>query len=269
MFLPDNIDLGQSEKYILSVRIAPDSFMFSIMEPGIGKSYCLKETSLSANDNLLGNIQRIIFDLNFLTQEYKQTNVIIVSPDYTLTPAAYSNAKQAKSIYDFTHSKKGGHILSGLLDEQDIVLSYSIEQEVFEFLSRNLWNPVFYHHSFLMIHWFDKKSKFHANSSKMYLNFHSHFMDVICFEGDKLIHCITFDNENSSDQLYFILKIWENCHFDQLNDNLFIVGKPERMLIKSLEKYIKNIEYLSIPSEIFMWNEDAQNAPLDLLTLAL
>ena len=63
--------------------------MFSISDPETKENYCLRETSFSMSDNLLANIQRIIFDFNFLTQEFKQTNVIFVSSSYDLIPARY------------------------------------------------------------------------------------------------------------------------------------------------------------------------------------
>ena len=269
MFLPENIDLGQSEKYILSIRIKPDGFMFSISEPETGKNYCLRETSFSITDNQLSNIQRIIFDFNFLTQEFKQTNVVIVSKDYDLIPAAFFDSKEKEHLYDFTHAHKSEHIISGLIENQDIISLFNLNKEIFEFLSRNLWAPHFFHHSNLLINYFENKSKLTGDVSRMYLNFHNNFLDVICFTGTKLIHSLTYENEPMMNQLYFILKLWEQYKFSQTEDYLYIIGEPEKQLVSLLQEYIKNIEQSNTPSEIFLWNEDAQKAPLDLLTLAL
>lgn len=269
MFLPENIDLGQSEKYILSIRIKPDGFMFSISEPGAGKNYCLRETSFQVSDNLLSNIQRIIFDLNFLTQEFKQTNVIIVSKDYDLIPASYSDSKEKEHLYDFTHDRKSEHIVSGIVENQDIITLFNLNKEIFEFLSRNLWAPHFFHHANLLINYFENKTRLTGNACRMYLNFHDNFLDIICFSGSKLIHSLSYESETMMNQLYFILKLWEQCEFNQEEDFLYIIGHPDKELVNILQEYIKNIEQSNTPSEIFLWNEDAQRAPLDLLTLAL
>jgi len=269
MFLPDNIDLGQSEKYVLSIRIAQDSFMFSIVEPGNEKAYCLRETTFSPNSNLLDNVQRIIFDLNFLTQEYKQTNVIVVSDEYELVPASYFDIKQQKNLYDFTHSDKSGHLLSGLIEEQDTIVLYNLDKDIFEFLSRNLWTPYFFHHSQLMIDWFDKKGRLMGTTSKMYIYIHDDLMDIFCFRGQKLIHSLSYKNETIQNQLYYILKLWEKCGFDQFEDYVFFSGNADEFLKSKLNEYIKHIEIANAPSEIYLWHEDAQKAPLDLLTLAL
>ena len=209
MFLPESIDLGQSEKYVLSIRIKPTGFMFSIYEPGNEANYCLRDTTFSVTDGLLNNIQRIIFELNFLTQEFKQTNVIIVSKEYDLVPATYHSEKDKVNMYNFAHVDKAGHIISSLFREQDIVTLFNVDKAIFEFLSRNLWNPQIFHHSNLLGNFFEEKGKLTGNTAKMYLNFHENFLDIFCFSGQTLIHSLTYENEPIANQIYFILKVWE------------------------------------------------------------
>ncbi len=103
----------------------------------------------------------------------------------------------------------------------------------------------------------------------MYLNFHDNFLDVICFAGSKLTHSLTYENEPSANQLYYILKLWECCEFNQFTDYIYIVGKPDEMIPTRLQEYFKNIGHINTPSEVFFWNDEAQRAPLDLLSLAL
>jgi hypothetical protein len=268
MFLPENIDLGRSEKYILTIRIKTNGFMFSISDPDAGKSFCLRETTFSVNDNHLDNIQRIIFDLNFLTQRFRKTNVIFVSKDYDLVPASYFGNKEKEILYNFTHVDKVSHLSSGLIESQDIVALFNIDQKVFEFLSRNLWTPQFYHHANLLVN-FLKKRGGNENGARMHLNFHDEFMDIICFSNGKLLHCLSYENEPINNQLYFILKLWELYELDQLKDLLYISGNTDKFIISRLHDYIKNVEFVNAPSEIHFWSEDAQKAPLDLLSLIL
>lgn len=268
MFLPENIDLGQSEKYILTIRIKTNGFMFSISNPNAGKSFCLRDTTFSDNDNYLDNIQRTIFDLNFLTQRFKKTNVIFVSKDYDLIPASYFDSKEKVILYDFTHVDKVNHLSSGLIENQDVVTLFNIDQKVFEFLSRNLWTPQFYHHANLLVHLFEERGG-SENISRMHLNFHDEFMDIICFSNGKLLHCLSYENEPINNQLYFILKLWEQYGLNQLKDSLYISGDADKFIISRLHDYIKNVEFTNVPSEIHFWSDDAQKAPLDLLSLIL
>lgn len=243
--------------------------MFSITDPDNRKNYCLRETTFTGDDNLLQNVQRIIFELSFLTQEYKQTNVIIVSKDYDLVPADYFDKKKKEELYNYTHFDKVNHAFSGLIAPHDIVMLYGLEKDLYDFLSRNLWTPVFYHHSNLLINLFEGKDQTKGDISKMYLSFHANLMDVICFSGSKLVHSLTYENESPANQVYYVLKLWERFGFDQMQDCIYIAGQADESIISALQLYISNIEKSAPPSEVYLWNEDAQKAPLDLLALSL
>lgn len=269
MFLPESIDLGQPEKYILSIRINPRGFMFSIYEPGLEKNYYLQETTFTKTDNILSNIQRIVFDLNFLTQEFKQTNVIIVSSRYELVPATYYQSEKKEALYNFTHTRKANHILSALIDKQDLISLYDIDKEIYDFLCRNLWNPRFFHHTFLLNSFLEGRVKSTAKGGKMYLNFHHDTLDIVCYSDNKLVSSLTYEDEPAMNQLYFVLKLWKESGFDQMKDYIYILGNADMKLVLQLQEYINNIERINAPSEVYLWNEDAQKAPLDLLSLAL
>lgn len=268
MFIPEYIDLGQSEKYVLSIRISDNGLMFSISDPQNGKNYCLRETSFSAGSDLLANVQRIIFDLNFLTQPFKQTNVVFVSSEYDFVPTEFLVSKKKQQLYDLIHSDKSDYLLTGNTD-QEYSNIYSIHEGLHSFLLRNLYDPHLYHSSELMVDLLRDKGNTISLVSKMFVYFHDNMMDVICFKNSKFIHCLTYENEPAPNQLYFILKLWEQCKFDQMKDFLYIIGEPDEQVRLDLYEYIKNVEPMSAPSEVFMWNEDAQKAPLDLLSLSL
>lgn len=269
MFLPEHIDLAQSEKYILSIRIKTDGFMFSISEEGKGNTYCLRETSFSSEISLFENIKKIVFELSFLTQQYKSTNVIFVSSDYDLVPNPYYQENEKEHLYNFVHSESGEFILSCTNRRQNSVTLYSIEKDIHDFLCRSLYNPQFFHHSSLLVRMFENKENTFNISSKMYLYFHEEMMDVLCFSQSRLTHCLSYNKQHPANQVYYVLKIWECCQMDQLKDIIYIAGTPSKYLESTLQEYIKNIEKTGAPSETFLWSEDAQNAPLDLLELSL
>lgn len=269
MFIPATFDLSHSEKYILSIRIWQKGFMFSISDPSNKKNFCLRETTFSIETSLLDNIQRIIFELGFLTQQYKETNVIFVSPEYDILPSAYFSGGEKAELYDFVHHEKSDNILTNVLEKQSAIIQYNVESSIYEFLSRNLCNPHFFHHSHLLAQFFEDKGKSVSMKSKMFVYFHDNMFDIICFSRSEFKHCLSFRNDSPNTQLYYILKTWEQCTFDQLNDLLFLAGSIDEYILVELQKYIKNVETLSAPREVFLWNEEALHAPFDLLSLSL
>lgn len=269
MFIPATFDLSHSEKYILSIRIWPKGFMFSISDPDNKKNFCLRETTFSLETSLVDNIQRIIFELGFLTQQYRETNVVFVSSEYDIVPFEYFSNGEKNNLYNFVHCEKSDHILTNTSKRQNIITQYNVDSNVYEFLSRNLCNPQFFHHSHLLTQFSEDKGKSVSIQSKMFVYFHDNMFDIICFSRSEFKHCLSFDNDIPATQLYYILKTWEQCEFDQLNDLLFLAGNMNNYIQVELQKYIKNVDSLSVPREVFLWNEEALKAPFDLLSLSL
>ena len=58
MFLPENIDLAQSEKYTLSIRLMPDGFSFCIFSPADKSVFHYQEKTFSKNLSLIENIEK-------------------------------------------------------------------------------------------------------------------------------------------------------------------------------------------------------------------
>lgn len=270
MFLPPTIDLGKSEKYILTLRIQPAGFMFSLTEPEVGKNYCLRGTTFDqGKESLLDNIKKIIFDLNFLTQQYAETNVIFVSQNYTFVPSEMYEPKQKSQLYNFTALTDSGFVLADESPRYGLHTLYEVDEEVYEFLARSLFSPRFYHHTTPLIHLFEGKARTTGLHAKLYVNIHDNMFDILCFSGGRLLQGQTYEDLTASEKSYYILKMWESLGLDQLTDQLLIAGNMEDEVLDVLREYIKNIERLSAPSEIYLWHKDAQKAPLDLISLSL
>lgn len=269
MFLPVSIDIDHSEKYILSIRITDKGLMFSISDLNDGKNYCLRETAFSPELSVLENVKRIFFELSFFALEYKQVNVVCVSADYDIVPKEFYDFKYSEELYRMVHAQDCDHIQACKQEKQEALTVFGMEAALYEFLCRNLCNPYFTHHASLLIDYLSEKGKNISLSSKMFVYFHDGLCDILCYRQSQLKHCITITEESAINQTYFILKACEQSNFDQYKDDFYIVGDADEELVTELSKYIKNIETIGVPSEVFLWNEDALNAPIDLLSLSL
>lgn len=272
MFLPSNIDLGKSENYALTLRISPDSLAFAIYEPCVGGNYCYRETSFTNESDRLDNVQRIVFDYNFLTLSFKQTNVVFASKGYDVVPHYVYESKMKDALYRFTHQAPIGKVLECPKTIQNHVVLFDIDPEMYKFLMRSLYNPQFYHHSYLLMKYIEGKNRMAHKGSKMYLNFHNEFLDVFCYnDASRLVHATTFQSEDKYNAVYFILNLWDKCNFDQKEDYLYVlenfVGSGQSV-ISMLSDYIEHTENIGIPSEVELMGEDSKSTPLDLLILA-
>ncbi|MFR9165281.1 MAG: DUF3822 family protein [Dysgonomonas sp.] len=157
MFLSENIDLDNVERYNLSIRISPQNFSVLIQDSENAGSFDIQNTAFSSKSTLLANIQRIIFDNSFLTDNFRKVNVVIVSQMYEIIPKSFYEEKYAQKLYNFTHSNKGKHVLTSKLPNGNNRVLFEFDEEVYLFLMRSLYNPLFYHHSSILTEYFEKK----------------------------------------------------------------------------------------------------------------
>ncbi|NLX82030.1 MAG: DUF3822 family protein, partial [Proteiniphilum sp.] len=143
MFLPDNIDLAQAEKYSLSIRLIPNGFSFLIFSHSDKSIYFYKESTFSKNLSLIENIKKIFFESNLFNHQFNKILVSVVSPRYTLVPKIFFDAKNANEYFEFNISGASGKVLNNHIREGEYNIIFDIDEEVHSFLFRNLWNPSF------------------------------------------------------------------------------------------------------------------------------
>lgn len=262
MFIPETIDLGNPEKYDLVIRIKDDEFLFSISDVEKRDNRFISGTSFS-NDTLLANVQRIIFDFNFLTQEFHSAKVIVVTPRYEIIPNKYKLSKEKLEMFNITHSYETKFVLACDNESEDSHTVFEIDKELYEFLSRSLFNAEFRHHTTPLMSLFAEE----ANLPRMYVNYHSDVVDILCYSTERLEHCLSYKDVNVRNHLYFILKLWEQCNYDQQEDQLFLLGEYPDMVKEYLEGYIASVNHFDKFDNLFFPNLGGKQAPIDVLAL--
>ena len=273
MFFPEAIDLSESEKYILVIRLQGKHFSFAIHQPGRNDAYIYRSTVFSEKSPYLQQVQRTIFNLNFLTQPYLQTWVEIVSPHYTLVPSEFYDSK-AKENYltKAFFGEQQGHILSETVGlETDQQLIFDVDMDLYDFLSRSLFSPTFTHHTKSLHRLFTMNSGNTELFSRVHLYFSEDQTDVLVTKNGKIQTIQSFTNQSEQDLLYFVMNLWKTLDLDQMNDRLFLSGSSEKYakLTPLLSKFIQYVEQKGAPSEAFLLGEDAVKTPIDLFPLLL
>lgn len=268
MFLPENIDFAFPEKYILSIRIIPDGFSFSIHCPTDRTVFYYKETYFNNKLSYNENIQKLIFDFGFFTQPFKATRVIIVSNQYTLVPETFYEKKKVNDIFNFNITKDKETVLSEKPEkvaENNFYVLFSMDDELHSFLCRNLWNPIFTHHISLLLPYFSRHNN-ETEEKRCYVNFHEELMDVCCFRKTKLLSANTYPVNGKFNALYFIVGVWEKLPMDQSVDFLYLTGNTEsqKETVDTLKKLIKKVEILSFSPNITVPKEEITSVPLDI-----
>ncbi len=215
----------------------------------------------------------MIWESDFLTLSYGLVNVIFVSRDYDLVPQYLVQKDKKEILYNFTHFEPAKQILYSPEPVEQIVTVHNTREELYRFLTRNLYQAEFHHHSNVMMQYLERKNKELPPTAKMYLNFHDEFVDVFCYDKIlRMLHVLTFQNENQRNMIYHILNLWDKCGFDQHTDYLYILDGyaiPNLYVTSMLGEYIKNVERIPVANEIniFSNSDTPLSLPLDMLIL--
>ncbi len=266
MFLPENIDLAYSERYNLSIRLSPNGFSFCIYCPGDPAVFHFQKTGLGDKLSYIDNIKKLIFDLGFFSQTFHQVTVTIASPFYTLVPKAFLEKKRIEEVFRFNFHDTNGIVLSESAPENGLHTLFNIDEEVHSFLSRNLWNPTFHHHSSRLTNLF-KSYKGDEGGKCCFVDFHDKYVTIVCFEGNKTLSTNTFQATDPYDATYFIASVWEKLTFDQSKDKLFLSGDidSQTATIDLLKKLIRRVGQVELSPKVILTEEQKRTLPTDIL----
>jgi hypothetical protein len=267
MFLPENIDLAHSEKYNLSIRVAPNGFSFCIYYPNDASVFHFQETSLSNKLSQVDNVKKMIFDFGFFSQPFKETIVTIVSPDYTLVPDTFFDKKRANELFEFNFHKIPNIVLSNKSEAGDYHTVFNIDETLHSFLSRHLWNPKFQHQITPLLEFFENYDS-DKRKNRCFVDLDDKNISIICFSAEnKLLSANTFPITNAHDVSYFVASIWEKWQFDQTKDVLYFSGNTEWYKSDILKKLIKNVGIVELESKVLLDEKQKKAIPTDVLAL--
>lgn len=268
--ISDKLTVDNSANYIMSIRLRPDGFSFSAHDPSRNETFFYRTVDFERAKPYLSSLKEVFFENDFFSYLYKQIRVISVSSGYTLVPEAFYGDKQKTELLSFAFSSTGMRCLNNPWPDEPAQVVFGMDEEVYEFCSRSLLNPRFFHHTVAQLCLWKKQSRL-LLPRQMYVILHAKFMDVACFAQGKLLFANSFDFERPDDILYYLLYIWKQTGFDQQRDQLKIGGEPalRATITKTLRTYLQYIDPLEIPSEAYLLGAEVVQAPLDLIALSI
>lgn len=269
--IPDKITSENSEKYIVSIRLAPDGFSFSGYNPQEADSAFFCHRDLGKPDLYIDSLKEFFFANECLSWKYKKLYVVYAFSDFQLVPKEMFDEKMKEQLMSFVFCDSKGHISSSRLKFDDIMLLSAVPEDIYEFCSRSFVNPQFVNPASVFLTQWQKQA---ANSlyRQMYVCISQGKMTFAAFAPQgKLMFANNISYRDNQDLLYYVLYIWKQNKFSQMQDCLYIfddAGNCED-LRKSLSVYIRNVSQLSLPSEVYLRGSSLLDASLDLIYLTV
>ncbi len=268
--IPDTLNVSNSEKYILSIRLRSDGLSFSVYNPQETGSLFYRECDFGRTPSFMDNLKDFFFENELLSYSFKKTYILCESAPYTIVPEKIIEEGKAKEFLNFTSSRPSSRTLTNTLQNTPAAIVFGIEEEIYEFCCRSLLTPSFIHSlTPLLSYW--RKISLENSRKQLFTHIHGKQLDIACFEKGSLVFINTFQFEHVNDILYYILYVWRQLELDQQNDPLHISGKADLRIriTETLHTYIRYVMATNMPSEVYLWGAEAIQAPLDLLTLLI
>ncbi|WP_243350282.1 DUF3822 family protein [Parabacteroides sp. FAFU027] len=263
-------DYSKSEQYTLSIRLAPGGFSFYLVDP-VNEGAALYESFLlPKNQPVVNAIEEVVYKNEHLLLSYKKTELVVVSPFYTIVPAAFSNIETGERLLSFTHENATGKYFVNDFRKKEMVNHFAVNEDSYNFLTRTFALSKVIHYMTPMLEYFTERSRF-GNYSKMYANLESDRIDLFCFHRNQLELVNSYACQNLNDAIYYTLYTWEKLGLHQVNDELHICGDAglRSRMTPHLSKYIQRVLPLNPPTSWYVAPADNKPLPLDLKTLSL
>jgi len=272
LYMTETLDFNKSEQYTLSIRLSTDGFSFSIYNPINGNDFYYRAYPVNTQRSMAANVKAFLAATEELKYTFKQTNILIHSPRYTIVPLEFFEDDSMENIfYHNVREKKNEIILCNILSNSSSVVIFSLDKLTHVFLSEHFPDARFFSSISPQIEYLTIKSQL-GNSKKLYTNIHHNSIDVVALDKGRLMLVNTYSSTSTNDINYFILNIWQQAGFDQERDELYLTGLSDikKIIIPELKKYISHIYSINPQAEFNNSSiSEIENIPFDVQSLIL
>ena len=268
--LPENIDIDHPERYILTIRVHPEQFSFSLYSPVDDASYFYFPIEKEKQSSAFVSFQEAFFDNEFLSLSFRKIYIINYTPVFTYVPSLIFEEKDKKEYFKFLFKDKPDKIIHHELQVPEITILHDIRHGIYEFFQRSFVSGQIIHHTAPLIAYFRDRTPA-MNRNKVVVNLQSNEMDVLCFSHNEFLLGNHFNCQQMEDAVYYILFIWKQLKFDQLKDFVYITGDviSKKKLMEQLREYLHNIIPANITPEAHFSQIDTRMIPFEIACLSL
>jgi hypothetical protein len=254
----------------MSIRLRPDGFSFSAYNPEEAQSFFFRDVEFDQAIPYKQSIKELFFSNDCLVWNYKRTKVLCVTGQYTLAPNQYIIDRKRSDLLDYNFSAPEKRCLSNTLDDEQAELIFAINDDVYDFCSRSLTNPVFIHHMTSQLIMLKKQCRSERHSH-MFATVRRSMVDICCFNDNRLLFANTFTCNQPSDFLYYLCYVWKQVGMNQLTDKLSISGDAAvtGRAMQPIHSFIKHVDNVEIPAKAYYIGGEILQAPIDLILMSV
>lgn len=235
---------NQKPNRSLSIRVCTDGLSFCVYSPSEQEPYTYITYKIKPTISLAANLKEALTNEPVLQEQYQRVNVLVTTPRFTTIPAVYFKSEEINDIFNFNFPKeRPQHISYNLLRRSGIAIIFGLEKNVYQLIRDDFPRARFYASASTLIEFFAEKSMFGQNK-KMFVYLHESEMTIYCFNQGCLLLVNTLPVNSVDDCQYYILNIWQQLGFDQVDDSLLVVSDTNisETLTNKISYFINKVE---------------------------
>jgi len=240
----DNLTSTQHKS--LSIRISSDGLSFCVYSPSDSPSYIYKVVPPRPIISLAANLKEALMTEPLLKEKYKRVNVLVTTPSFTTLPTVDFSSENIEDIYNFLFpSDSQIHVTYNVLRRSGIAIVFGLDRNIHKLITDDFPLARFYASASTLIEFFSDKSV-GSGKQHMYVYIHEKEMTLYLMHEGRLLFVNSYPVQGINDCQYYILNIWKQFGFNQLEDSLEIVddGEWSHLLSDKIQNFIKEVTLL-------------------------
>jgi hypothetical protein len=244
-----SLDLENTQIYHLSIQAELNGLSFCILDIKESKYIGLRNYvfgNIFSIEEYVNRLEEVFKEDGLLNIKYRSVSFIYLTQKSTLIPRSYFNKTDLKTYFKFNQSiNELDEINYNYLSEINAYNVFAIPNYIANEAIKWLGRMKLFHQATPFI-----KSIFEKDGDRegdsVYVNINNKFIDIAVASKEQLYLYNTFQYQNETDLLYFVLYIYKQLNMDTQRNRLLISGEHSDNIryYNALKKYIKSIVYL-------------------------
>ena len=232
----------------LSIRVCSNGLSFCTYSPGQQQPFEYRQVDINHTISLAANLKEALRNEEMLQQDYLRVNVMVSVPHFTTMPVAAFQKDYVQSVYGMTFPKeKAAHVSYNVLRRSGIAIIFGMDRNIYQLLVDDFPRARFYASASTLIEFLSQRSLLDRGRS-MYVYLHEKEMTLDAFDHGRMLFVNTFDVSAVNDMQYFILNVWKELEFDQIDDALCIVSDSDdgaAALSEKIRYFLQNVTVIN------------------------
>ncbi|RXG16282.1 putative protein DUF3822 [Leeuwenhoekiella aestuarii] len=258
-----NNNLVKPENLIVSIQVSLDGFSFYIKD-------FVSDTLVDSQEHFFENsstpqkslerIQNVFSATPSLNKVFKEVVVVYANELFAMVPKVLFNEQNLTDYLKFnTKILKTDFIVYDEIEELNLINVYVPYANINNFFFDHFGTFTYYHSQSILIKNILNQTRT-KDSPEVFIQVSPQAIDLVCYQGQKLLLNNHFKYETPEDFVYYILFCFEQIQLNTETTKLWLNGTitEEDATYKLIYEYVRDIEFYSSESNSILKNSFLQ-----------